>query len=174
MIEASITEMWLMTSLCKTFPTELTARHAIQELRAAGIRAQDIRLVIGRRPGDVRRELVGGFAGAVGPDATVGTYAGGAVRRGQGTGTFAGDADRQRQGSFADTDRVVIVRSEGGSERARITGLRGARRLLRRAALGADAVDRAVRELHRGRAVVLAERAAGQAETRLEQLGHAA
>ena len=163
-----------MTTISRTFPTELTARHAIEELRAAGIGEQDIRLLIGRRPGDIRREPVGGFAGPVGPDAPVGTYGGGVVRRRQGTGTFAGDADRQRQGSFADTDRVVIVRSEGGRERARITGLRGARRLLRRAALDADAVDRAVRELHRGRAVVLAELAAGQAETRLEQLGHAA
>ena len=56
----------------------------------------------------------------------------GAVRRRQGTGTFAGDADRQRQGTFADADRVVIVRSERGRERARITGVRGAQRLLRR------------------------------------------
>ena len=163
-----------MTTICRTFPTELTARHAIEELRAAGIGEQDIRLLIGRPPGDIRREPVGGFAGPVGPDAPVGTYGGGVVRRRQGTGTFAGDADRQRQGSFADTDRVVIVRTEGGRERASITGLRGARGLLRRAALDADAVDRAVDELHRGRAVVLAELAAGQAETRLEQLGRAA
>jgi hypothetical protein len=163
-----------MATISTTFPTELTARHAIEELRAAGIGEQDIRLLIGRRPGDVRREPVGGFAAPVGPDAPVGTYGGGEVRRRQGTGTFAGDADRQRQGSFADTDRVAIVRSEGGRERARITGLRGARRLLRRAALDAEAVDRAVDELHRGRAVVLAELVAGQAETRLEQLGRAA
>jgi hypothetical protein len=146
-----------MTTLCKTFPTELKARHAIEELRAAGIREQDIRLLIGRRPGDVRRESVGGFAGPVGPDATVGAYGGSVVRRWQGTGTFAGDADRQRQGSFADTDRVVIVTSKGERERARITGLRGARRILRRTALDAEAVDRAVGELHRGRSVVLAD-----------------
>jgi hypothetical protein len=38
-----------MTTLCKTFPTELTARHAIEELRAAGIRERDVRLLIGRR-----------------------------------------------------------------------------------------------------------------------------
>ena len=50
-----------MTTICRTFPTELTARHAIEELRAAGIGEQDIRL-IGRRPGDIRREPVGGFA----------------------------------------------------------------------------------------------------------------
>jgi hypothetical protein len=177
MIEASIKEMWLVTTLTKTFPTERTARHAIAELRAAGVRARDIRLVIGRRPGDIRREPVGGFAGAVGPDAPVGTYAGGAVRRGRGTGTFAGDADRQRQGSFADTDRVVIVRSEGDRERAHITGLRGAARLLRRAGLDDDAVDRAVADLHRGRAVVLAELGdidASQAEARIEQLARAA
>ena len=161
-----------MTTLCKTFPTELTARHAIDELRAAGTREHDIGLLIGRRPGDVRREPIGGFAGPVATEAPVGTYGGGAVRRWQGTGTFAGDADRQRQGSFADSDRVVIVSSEGGSERARITGLRGARRLLRRTALDDEAVNRAVGELHRGRAVVLAE--LGETDASEAELGRAA
>ena len=51
-----------MTTICRTFPTELTARHAIEELRAAGIGEQDIRVLIGRPPGDIRREPVGGFA----------------------------------------------------------------------------------------------------------------
>jgi hypothetical protein len=166
-----------MATLCKTFPTEVTARHAIEALRAAGIRQQDIRLLIGRRLGDVRREPVGGFAGPLGPETPVGTYAGGVVQRWQGAGAFAGDPDRQRQGSFADTDRVVIVTSERDRERARVTGLRGARQLLRRTALADETVNRAVDELHRGRAVVLAElgeTAAGHAEARLEQLAHAA
>jgi hypothetical protein len=161
-----------MTILCKTFPTELTARHAIEELRAAGIREHDIRLLIGRPPGDVRREPVGGFAGPVAPEAPVGTYGGGVVRRWQGTGTFAGDADRQRQGSFADSDRVAIVSCEGGTERARFTGLRGARRLLRRTALDDEGVNRAVGELHHGRAVVLAE--LGEIAARQAELGRAA
>jgi hypothetical protein len=166
-----------MTTICRTFPTELTARHAIKELSAAGIDEQNIRLLIGRRPGDIRREPVGGFAAPVLPNAPVGTYGGGVVRRRHGTGTFAGDADRQRQGSFADTDRVVVVSSEGDRERARITGLRGARRLLHRAALDADAINRAVRELNRGRAVLLAELgdiAARQPEARLEHRRNAA
>jgi hypothetical protein len=146
-----------MTTLCKTYPRELAARQAIETLRAPTIRAQDIALLIGRRPGDVRRQPVGGFAGPVGPESPVGTFGGGMVRRWQGTGAFAGDADRQRQGSFADTDRVVIVTFEGNKERTRITGLRGSRRLLRRYALDGAAVDRAVVELHHGRAVVLAK-----------------
>jgi hypothetical protein len=161
-----------MTTLCKTFPNELTARHAIKELRAAGPREHDIRLLIGRRQGDIRCEPAGGFAGPVAPEAPVGTYGGGVVRRRQGTGTFAGDADRQRQGSFADTDRVVVVSSEGGRERARITGLRGARRLLRRTALDDEAVNRAVGELHRGCAVMLAELA--DTAAREADLGRAA
>lgn len=166
-----------MTTLCKTLPTEVAARHAIDALRATGIREQDIRLLIGRRLGDVRREPVGGFAGPLGPEAPVGTYSGGAVRRWQGAGAFAGDPDRQRQGSFADTDRVVIVSFVDDRERARTTGLRGARRLLRRTALADESVDRTVNELHQGHAVVLAEVgeiAASQADGRLEHLADAA
>jgi hypothetical protein len=51
---------------------------------------------------DVRQEPVGGFAGALSPDAPVGTYAGRVRARRQGAGAYAGDPDRQRQGSFAD------------------------------------------------------------------------
>jgi hypothetical protein len=165
-----------MTTLYMTYPSELAARRAVEELRATSIR-EDIRLLIGSRPGDVRRQPVGGFAGPVGPESPVGTYGGGVLRRWQGAGAFAGDADRQRQGSFADTDRIVIVTFEGNRERARITGLRGSRRLLRRYALDDEALDRAVDELHRGHAVVLAELdgiTATQAEARLAQLARAA
>jgi hypothetical protein len=165
-----------MTTLCMTYPSELAARHAVHELRATSIR-EDITMLIGRRPGDVRRQPVGGFAGPVGPESPVGTYGGAVLRRWQGTGAFAGHADRQRQGSFADTDRVAIVTFEGNTERTRITGLRGSRRLLRRYALDDEALDRTVDELHRGRAVVLAaldEIAATRAEARLAQLARAA
>jgi hypothetical protein len=96
--------------------------------------------------------------------------------RRQGAGSFAGDPDHQREGSFADTDRIVIVTYTSDAERARITGLRGARRLLRRAALDDDIIDRAVRELHKGHTVLLVdlrEIAASVAGARLEELTRA-
>jgi hypothetical protein len=120
---------------------------------------------------------VGGFAGPVAPDAPVGTYGNGKVLRRQGAGGFAGDPDHQRQGSFADTDRVVIFTYKADAERVRVTGLRGARRLLGRAALDDDTVDRAVDELHRGHAVVLVdakEIVASEARAQLEQDARAA
>jgi hypothetical protein len=166
-----------MTTLSKTYTTETGARRAIEALRTTGVPAHDIRLLIGRRPGDVRREPVGGFAGPVAPEAHVGTFGDRYVQRRQGAGSFAGDPDRQRQGSFADTDRVVIATYHGDAERARITGLRGARRLLRRAALDDDAVDHAVGELHQGHAILLVdlrEIAAGEADARLAKLARAA
>ena len=161
----------------KTYSTETGARRAIETLRATGVPARDIRLLTGRRLGDVRREPVGGFAGTVAPEAPVGTYGNRPVLRRQGAGGFAGDPDHQRQGSFADTDRVVIVTYHGDTERARVTGLRGARRLLMRAGLDEDAVGRAARELHLGHATVLVdggEIADGEASTRLERLARAA
>lgn len=166
-----------MTTLTRTYPTELAARRAVEALRAIGVPGPDIRVLAGTAPRDIRQEPVGGFAGPVAADAAIGTYGGRVLRRRQGAGSFAGDPDQQRQGSFADTDRVVIVTCKGDAERARITGLRGARRLLRRAALDGDAVDRAVGELRQGHAILLVdlrEIAASEADARLEKLSHAA
>ena len=166
-----------ITTLTRTYATELAARRAVQALRATGVPESDIRLLAGSAPRDIRREPVGGFAGPVAPDAPIGTYGGRVLQRRQGAGSFAGDPDQQRQGSFADTDRVVIVTYKGDAERARITGLRGARQLLRRAAPDDDAVDRAVGELHQGHAILLVdlrETAASEAAARLEKLARAA
>jgi hypothetical protein len=54
---------------------------------------------------DIRHEAVGGYAGPLGPNAPVGTYANRVLLRRQGTGSYAGDPDLQRQGSYADNDR---------------------------------------------------------------------
>jgi len=100
----------------------------------------------------------------------MGTYANGTVLRRQGAGAFAGDPDQQRQGSFADTDRITIVRYDGDAERARVTGLRGARRLLSRAPLDHHAVGRAIDELQLGRAVVLVDLRGSRPESAQAQL----
>jgi hypothetical protein len=171
------TEDISMTTLTKTYPTELAARRAVQALRATGVPERDLRLLAGSAPRDIRREPVGGFAGPVAPHAPVGTYSGRVIQRHQSAGSFAGDPDQQRQGSFADTDRVLIVTHKGDAERTRITGLRGARRLLRRVAPDDDAIDRAVDELHQGHAILLVdlrEIAASEADARLEKLARAA
>jgi hypothetical protein len=169
--------MGFMAALTKTYPTEAGARQAVETLRAAGVLPRHIRLLTSRPLRDVRREARGGFARPVGPDAPVGTYAGQVHRRhlrigSFATGSFTGDRDR-RQGSFADVERVVILTYEDDPVRARVTDHRGVRQLLRRAALDNDAVDRAVKDLHDGHAVVLVDGAdVGRAQ--LDQLGHAA
>jgi hypothetical protein len=166
-----------ITTLTRTYPTDGAARRAVEALRATGVPERDLRLLAGIAPRDIRQQPVGGFAGPVAPDAPVGTYGGRAVQRRQGAGGFAGDPDQQRQGSFTDTERVVIVTYDSEAERARITGLRGARRLLRRAALDDNAIDRAVRELHKGHAILLVdlrEIAASEANARLEKLARTA
>jgi hypothetical protein len=166
-----------MTIFTRTYATELAARRAVEALLATGVAEPDIRLLVGSAPRDIRREPVGGFAGPVAPDAPIGTYGGQVLQRRQGTGSFAGHPDQQRQGSIGNADRVVIVAYEGDTERARITGLRGAQRLLRGAALHDDAGDRAVTELHQGHAILLVdlhESATSEADARLEKLAHAA
>lgn len=162
-----------MAKLCKTYPSEVVARQAAMVLMEDSASGRDIRLLTGRQLRDVRREPVGGFAGAVGPDAPVGTYAGGVRLRRQGTGSFAGDPDRQRQGAFADLERFVIATYTDGAERSRVTGHSGVRRLLRSAALGDNAVD----ELRTGHAILLidvAEIAPSDARPAHEEIARAA
>jgi hypothetical protein len=171
-----------MATLSKTYPSEDAARRAVEALQAAGVPPGDIRLLTSRPQRDIRREPVGGFAGPIGTGAPIGSYAGVARRRGQGvgsfaTGSFAGDPDRQREGSFADVERVVIVIYKDDAEHSRVTGYRGVRQLLRRAALHDEAINRAVKELHTGHPVVLvdvAEIAPSEVRAHLEQLAQAA
>jgi hypothetical protein len=171
-----------MATLDKTYPSEDAARRAVEALRAAGVPPRDIRLLTSRPPHDIRREPVGGFAGPIGTDAPIGSYASIPRPRGHGvgsfaTGRFAGDPDSQREGSFADVERVVIVICKDDGEHSRVTGYRGVRQLLRRAALDDEAVDRALKELHIGHAVVLvdvAEIAPSEARAHLEQAAQTA
>jgi hypothetical protein len=166
-----------MTTLCTTHLTGLAARRAVDALRATGVPERDIRLLTGREPHDVRREPVGGFAAPVMPDVPVATFGDGAVLRRQGPGGFAGDPDQQRQGSFADTDRVSIITYHDTAERARVTGVGAVRRLLRRAALDAETVQRVVNELDLGHAVVLIDLGdvdAIKRSTQLEEVANAA
>jgi hypothetical protein len=171
-----------MAPMSKTYPSEDAARRTVEALRAAGVPPGDIRLFTSRPLHDIRREPVGGFAGPIGTDAPIGSYASVPRRRGQGVGSFAtgslaGDPDSQREGSFADVERVVVVVCKDDGEHSRVTGYRGVRQLLRRAALDDEAVDGAVKELHIGHAVVLvdvAEIAPSEARAHLEQVAQAA
>jgi hypothetical protein len=164
-----------MATLCKTYPTDVVAREAAEALRVAGVPGRDIRLLIGSRWHDVRHEPTGGFAGPVGPEAPVGTFAGTVRLRRHGNGSFAGDSDRQRQGSFADAEHELIVAYEDGAASSRLVGDRAITTLLRRVALG-DPGGRVVDDLHRGHAVVIAEVAEiapRDAQARLEHMAQA-
>jgi hypothetical protein len=165
-----------MATLCKSYSSEVPARHAVAALTAAGVPSRDIRLLTGRPLRDVRQEPVGGFAGATGPDTPVGSFANVRRSRREGYGSFASVRNQQRQGSFADAHREVIAGYKNGAERSRVVGDGELRRLLRAAGLD-DAGDSLVDELHAGRAVVVAEVAEiapGDARARLEHAAHAA
>ena len=146
-----------MATLTKSYTREEAARLAVETLRAASGPPRGIWLLSSRPLHDRRREPVGGFAGPLGPDAPVGTFAGQARRRSDDTGSFSGDRGQRRRGSFGDVERVMVVTYKADVEHSRITGYRGIRLLLRRVALEADAVDRLVAELNRGHTIVLAD-----------------
>lgn len=148
-----------MTAVMKTYPTSDAARRAVEALRAAGVQPRHIRLLTGRPPRDTAAEPRGGFAGPVEAGAPAGSFAG--PKRGP-IGSFAiggvqRRSERGRRGSFGDVERVVIVSHERDGERSRVTGYRGIRVLLRRAALDESAVDHTVRVLHNGHSVVLVD-----------------
>ncbi|HYZ28450.1 MAG TPA: hypothetical protein VE570_05280 [Thermoleophilaceae bacterium] len=146
-----------MATLIETYPNQATARKAVNALLASGALPRGVRLLIGERPGDVRNEIAGGFAGPVAPDAPVGTFANICVRRCEGRGTFAGDPERQRRGSFADTCRDVVVSFDEGAEHARVVGDAKLRTQLRQAGCGDARGERVLAELRNGQAAVLAE-----------------
>ena len=161
-------------TLCKTYSGEPAARAAAHALWHAGVPADGVTVLAGRRIRDRREEPAGTFAGVAGPDAPVETYAGTRHTRRDGAGSFAGDADRQRQGTFADTDSVELCRFGNGAERSRVMGDRALRRLLRGTPIDGDTVDRLARELREGHAVVLAEVPPSDVQARLQDLAHAA
>ena len=166
-----------MATLSRTYPNKDAGRGAVETLRVASVPPREIRLLTSRPLADIRREPVGGFAGPVGPDAPVGTFAGRTGRRSDDAGSFAGDAHQLRQGSFGDVERVTIVTYKPDAERSRVTGYRGIRLLLRRAALDDDAVERAIEELHKGHTIVLVdvpEIASVEAEAQVEEMAKAA
>ena len=146
-----------MSTLCKTYSDQEHAREAVERLFAAGSPRRSIRLLTGSPLHDVRAERVGTFAGSIGPDAPVGTFAGPPRRRRQGTGTFAGDPDRQRKGSFADVERDVIVTFGRHAEHPRVATHRALRRLLRAVTLDGEPADRLVDELHVGHGLVVTD-----------------
>jgi hypothetical protein len=163
-----------MATLCTKFSSEAVARQAVTALRAAGVPARDIRLLTGCRLHDIRREPVGSFAGPIAPSARVGSYGNALRLRCQARGGFAGDPDAKRQGSFADADLDLILTGDG---RWHVAGDRRVERLLHEAALAGDAAAQVAGDLHRGRAIVLAEVAEigfVDARTRLEEVAHAA
>lgn len=160
-----------MAAFCTTYATEAAAREALAALSHGGVPADDILLLTSSRPHDIRREPVGGFAGAIGPFALVGTYGNAAHLRRQAAGGFAGDADRQPQGSFADSDRVVITTARDGAQRSRVARYRDVRRMLRDTDFDHDA-QRLINELTMGRTAVVAARLGVRPDDAWSPLAH--
>jgi len=143
-----------MATLCKTYPSPDAAHEAVEQLHAAGVPADHIRVLTGAVLHDIRRELVGGFAGPIPPEAPVGNYGNAERVRRQGRGAYAGDPDEQRQGSFADTDGDLVETADGHRHAADDDTVRT---LLKSAAITGRAAEDVVDSLHSGRAIVLTE-----------------
>jgi nucleotide-binding universal stress UspA family protein len=166
-----------LTTVWRTYATEAIAGDAVDALTAAGVPRRDIWLLTGHRIHDIRRETVGGFAGAVEPTSPIGTYAGAVRLRRQGAGAFTGDPDQQRQGSFADADIDTIITYEDHAGCSHVGGPLELQSLFRRFTLTDEEAARVIHDLHTGRAVVLvkgSQVAASDARAQLDELARAA
>jgi hypothetical protein len=147
-----------MPTLCRTYPSEPDARHAVDRLMAAGVAGAEIHVLMGESAHDSRDAPVGGYAGSsTANDALVGAYAGAAQSSRAGMGTFAGDADGQRRGGFDDVDRETVTTYAADVMRTRIASHHDLRKMLVGAGLDEATAKADVAALHEGRVLVLVQ-----------------
>ncbi|MGZ6705741.1 MAG: hypothetical protein ACXVFN_02190 [Solirubrobacteraceae bacterium] len=141
-----------MTAVCRAYDTPEEADRAVARLLAAQIPADDVRMLMGARVHDARREAAGNFGGTVAPTAPAGSFGGTA---GTERGSFAGEASGRPEGVFGNADRDVVVTYADGGEQARVAGHRLLIGLLMDAGLDEHTAEADVRSLHVGRSLVL-------------------
>src|ERR1700754_391169 len=110
-----------MPTLCRTFSTDDEARAAVDQLLAAGLSGDDLRVLMSAP--DHHDEPVGSYAGSGGP---LGPFAGEPPAT---MGTFAGPAD-QRRGSFGDIDRETVTTYHAGVPHIQVASHRNLEQLL--------------------------------------------
>lgn len=141
-----------MTTYCSSYEDHVAAEDAVERLLAAGVAGDDVRILMGAPDHD--GDPVGGFAGSVPSDASLGTFAGRTGDRG--VGGFAGAPASPHRGSFSTIDRETLTTFDGGHiRRVHDIGHRHLIGLLVDAGLDGDAAERDVHALHNGRALVL-------------------
>lgn len=141
-----------MTAVCRAYETPDDADRAVARLLDAGVPGEDVRVLMGARQHDARREAAGAFGGSVGADAPMGSFGGSA---GHARGGFAGDASGRPEGVFGNADRDVVITHADGGEQARVAGHGLLKGLLTDAGLDDATAETDVRSLHAGRSLVL-------------------
>jgi hypothetical protein len=146
-----------MSATSKAYPDHDAASEAAAAVTAEGVPASAIRILVGAPLHDVRTEPVGEFAGPVGPDAPVGSFAGGAHARSAPEGSFASSGPSGRIGTFADADRDAVLSYPDGIGRIHMTGDHDVEAILRDAGVEAGACEELVGALHQGSVLVLVQ-----------------
>jgi hypothetical protein len=141
-----------MSAICRAYDTPEDADRAVARLIESGVPGDDVRVLMGARRHDARREASGGFGGTVGAGAPSGSF-GGSARSTR--GGFAGDASGRPEGVFGNADRDVVVTHSNGAEQARVAGHNLLKGLLMDAGLDDATAETDVRALHDGRILVL-------------------
>jgi hypothetical protein len=148
-----------MAATSKAYRDHDAATEAAAGFAAEGVPASSIRILAGTPLHDVREEQVGEFAGPVGPDAPVGSFAGGEHTRSEPEGTFASRGPAGRIGTFADADRDVVISETDGVGRIQMTDDHDVAAILRDAGVEAGTCEELARALHEGWVLVLVQEA---------------
>jgi hypothetical protein len=144
-----------MSTRCQMYPSADAARKAAQAMLDTGTSPHDLRLVIGSRTHDVRKEPVGSFSGRIDPGDPVGTFAGPRRPRAQAPGGWAGDRSKRRHGSFSDIEHDEVVSFERGAEDAKTVDRHALSQLLKPITADHEHAGKLVSELHEGHALLL-------------------
>jgi hypothetical protein len=137
---------------CSAYMSHDEAAMAVEELLAAGVPGDGIRVLMGERERDAHAEDMGAFAGAVTADAERGGFAGART----GMGSFAGPGASNRGGSFSDADREIETTYPAGIAHQRVARHKRIKQLLLDAGLDEATADKDVEALHMGKILVLA------------------
>jgi hypothetical protein len=144
-----------VSAICKAYPTHDAATSAVVALQSLGVTSDRLRVLMGAPLHDVREERVGEFAGTVGPEAPVGSFADTPHRRSEPKGDFSSTGGEGRVGTFADADRATVTTYPDGVGRIQVTGDHDVESILADAGLDVEAARRDVLALHQGWALVL-------------------
>ncbi|MBD0283669.1 MAG: hypothetical protein ICV69_15995 [Thermoleophilaceae bacterium] len=144
-----------MTTVCKIFDDEASARSEVESLIARGVPGEDVRVLRGAPQRDAREDAHGSFAAGHGDD-PMGTFAGPERTAVEGSFAPGHDAHAERLGTFGNVDRDTVTTFPCAVEDVSVVSHHRLVALLAEAGLDRETAEADVEALHEGKLLVVA------------------